>query len=205
MFAAMKWSAWAAIVLAGAYYAVQALPYLTAPTAQLRLPPSPSSEEFALRLHAVGGLVALMLGPWQFLTPLRKHLPVVHKIIGYGYIVAVAVGAAGAAVIAQTPGGVGANAFAFNMLAILWIISTAVALGCALAKQWPLHQKWMIRSFALTFAAVTLRAGMPVLGWLGFSPSEFYTIAAWASWTVNLILVEWAILPMLSKSAARAY
>jgi hypothetical protein len=47
---------------------------------------------------------------------------------------------------------------------------------------------------------VTLRAGMPVLGWMGFAPTEFYTIVAWASWTINLVVAEWLVLPLLSKS-----
>ena len=62
----------------------------------------------------------------------------------------------------------------------------------------------MIRSFALTFAAVTLRADMPVLGWLGFAPSEFHIIVAWASWTINLIVVEWLLLPLLGGGGRKA-
>lgn len=190
-------SAWTILTLAGLYYAVQALPYLSAPVDALRLTPNPPSEELALRLHAGGGLIALVLGPLQFLGPLRRRVPLVHRMVGYGYVLSVAIGAAGALVLAQTPVGAGANAFAFYMLAFIWVFSTAMALWNARTKRWRRHRTWMIRSFALTFAAVTLRAGMPVLGWLGFAPSEFYTIAAWASWTINLILVEWAVLPRL--------
>lgn len=201
----LVWSGWVVIVLASAYYAIQALPYLSAPADQLRLQPNPLSEELALRLHAGGGLLALLLGPLQFVGQIRRRLPTAHRLIGYSYVTSVAVGAIGAAVLARTPGGAGANAFAFNMLAIIWAVSTTMALQSARAKQWRQHQAWMVRSFALTFAAVTLRAGMPALGWLGFPPSEFYTIVAWASWTINLIVVEWLVLPWLAQRHPSAW
>lgn len=197
----LVWVIWLSMALACLYYAVEALPYILAPVADLRLKPDSLGEELGLRLHAGGGLVALMLGPLQFLGVVRRRLPIAHRLIGYAYVLSVAVGAAGALVLARTPGGVAANAFAFNMLAFLWSASTATALFNARTRRWRQHQAWMVRSFALTFAAVTLRAGMPVLGWLGFPPSEFYTIVAWASWTINLIAVEWFLLPWLAHSA----
>lgn len=201
---ALIWTVWLLMAFACLYYAIQALPYILAPVAELRLKPDPASEEIGLRLHAGGGLIALLLGPLQFLTFVRRRLPFVHRLIGYTYILSVAVGVAGALVLARTPGGVAANAFAFNMLAFLWATSTSLALVNARAKRWRQHQTWMVRSFALTFAAVTLRAGMPLLGWLGFQPSEFYTIVAWASWTINLIVAEWLLLPWLTQTAGSA-
>lgn len=198
------WACWLLMALLCLYYAVQALPYISVPVTDLRLKPNPASEELGLRLHVGGGPVALTIGPLQFLTFIRRRLPLAHRLVGYAYILSAAVGVAGALVLARTPGGVAANAFAFNMLAFLWAASTAMALINARGRRWRQHQTWMVRSFALTFAAVTLRAGMPVLGWLGFPPSEFYTIVAWASWTINLIVAEWLLLPWLAQSAQPA-
>ena len=198
----LGWSAWSIMMLACLYYASLAAPYLFAPAGELRLPPSSPLDEVALRLHAGGGLFALLLGPLQFIGAVRRRAPFVHKTIGYSYVVCVATGVAGAAMLAQTPTGASANVFAFNMLAIIWALSTAMAVVNARNKRWREHQMWMIRSFALTFAAVSLRAGMPVLGWLGFAPSDFYTIAAWASWTINLIVAEWFIAPWLLRQGA---
>jgi hypothetical protein len=191
------WSAWGVLTLTSLYFAALTTPYLFAAAADLRLEPNPSSEEFALRLHAGGGLASLVLGPWQFLPVLRQRLPLLHRAIGYGYLASVGAGVAGALVLAQTPMGAGANAFAFNTLAILWTISAVMALKCARAREWRDHQRWMIRSFALTFAAVTLRAGMPTLGLIGFAWSDIYSIVAWASWTINVVVVEWLLLPLL--------
>lgn len=197
---AVAWVLWTLIVLTSLYYAAQALPYLASPIEHLRLRPDPPGEAWALRLHAVGGLIALGLGPWQLLTPLRRRAPSLHRLAGYGYVLAVAMGVAGAVVIARTPGGAAANAFAFYALAALWAIATSLALAHAIAKRWRQHQRWMYRSFALSFAAVTLRAGMPMLQDMGFAASDIYTIAAWASWTLNLIVVEWIVLPLCADA-----
>lgn len=192
---------WMLILSVSLYYAAQALPYLASPIEHLRLQPDPPGEAWALRLHAVGGLVALALGPLQLLTPLRRRAPALHRFCGYGYVLAVTMGVVGAVVIARTPGGAGANAFAFYALAAIWTIATSLALAHAIAKRWRQHQRWMYRSFALSFAAVTLRAGMPLLQEMGFAASDLYTIAAWASWTLNLIVVEWIVLPLWADAS----
>lgn len=180
------------------------LDYLHFAAGDLRLPPNPPDEEWALRLHAFGGLVALAAGPWQFLPVVRRSAPIVHRSAGYIYLTGVTLGVTGAAILAQTPQGGGANSFAFGMLALIWAASTAQAYRKALAKDFTVHRRWMIRSFALTFAAVTLRLGMMVLPMAGFSDEASYAIVAWASWTINLILVEWVLLPVLKRSAKGA-
>jgi len=195
------WVGWAIMAAASLYVAFQSMAYLLAPVSELRLKPSPPSEEWALRLHAAGGLIALALGPFQFVGAIRRVAPIVHRAVGYGYILAVAAGVVGATVLAQTPNGGGANKFAFGMLAIVWVFSTAMALVSARRRRWRDHRTWMVRSFAFTFAAVTLRLGMPLLGAVGFAPAEWYAIVAWASWTINLIVAEWFVLPWLSQWA----
>ena len=50
----------------------------------------------------------------------------------------------------------------------------------------------MVRCYALTLAAVTLRIQLGVLqAGLGLSFEEAYAVTAWFSWVPNLILAEW--------------
>jgi hypothetical protein len=78
----------------------------------------------------------------------------------------------------------------FLALAILWLTFTSLALRAALRRDFRAHERWMIRSFALTFAAVTLRIYLPI----GINlAGEFvlpYTIIAWISWLPNLLVAE---------------
>ncbi len=79
----------------------------------------------------------------------------------------------------------------FATLALLWLSSGAMALGRIRAKNVKAHQQWMIRNYALTFAAVTLRLWLPLLSAAG--GLEFivaYRSVAWLSWIPNLLIAE---------------
>jgi hypothetical protein len=52
------------------------------------------------------------------------------------------------------------------------------------------HRRWMIRSFVLTFGAVTLRLYLPLAPLLHIDFMDVYRASAWVSWVPNLILAE---------------
>ena len=62
----------------------------------------------------------------------------------------------------------------------------------ALARDFVAHERWMIRSFALTLAAVTLRIYLPIaiIQNHGEFPVDAYRLIAWAAWVPNLIIAE---------------
>jgi hypothetical protein len=51
----------------------------------------------------------------------------------------------------------------------------------------------MIRSYALTAAAITLRTYLPILLLSGASYVTSYRIVAWACWIPNLFFAEWLL------------
>ena len=75
-------------------------------------------------------------------------------------------------------------------MAVLWLYTTWKAVRSALRRQFTAHRAWMVRSFALTLAAVTLRILMPSLMMSGVDPERTYEIVAWACWLPNLALAE---------------
>jgi hypothetical protein len=48
----------------------------------------------------------------------------------------------------------------------------------------------MIRSFALTAAAISLRLGLPIAPALGYDFTTGYIVMSWASWIINLAIAE---------------
>jgi hypothetical protein len=53
------------------------------------------------------------------------------------------------------------------------------------------HQRWMIRSYALAFAAVTLRIYMPFMqALMDMDFIDAYRIVAWLCWVPNLMVAE---------------
>ena len=66
------------------------------------------------------------------------------------------------------------------------------------------HRRWMIRSFALTFAAVTLRLYLPIFPLLGVSFLDGYRAVSFLSWVPNLIVAEIYLRGGFARRAAPA-
>jgi uncharacterized membrane protein len=143
-----------------------------------------------LLTHAVAAGVALALGPWQFVRSIRMRWPKVHRAMGKGYLIACLVGgAAGVALAVGTAFGNVAR-IAFILLGTFWIATTVLAYLAVRRRDFSNHRKWMIRSLALAFSAVTLRIYLPASLMSGFTFPEGYPLIAWACWVPNLLLAE---------------
>ncbi len=143
-----------------------------------------------LMLHVVGGIAALALGPWQFWGGLRRRRLTLHRWIGRLYLMAILGGGVGGLAIARVAfGGLPAR-LGFALLAVAWLGCGAAAYGAIRRRDIASHQEWMIRSYALTLAAVTLRIWNPLLQAAGFPFPEAYISVAWISWVPNLLIAE---------------
>ena len=145
---------------------------------------------WAVAGHIVGGPVALALVPFQLSARLRGASLRRHRWLGYGYVLAVLVGAVAALALLPRFQGSAFAGVGFAMLAILWVGFTLRAVLAARAGDLAAHRRWMLRSVALTLAAVSLRLVMAPLMAAGWSLTETYDLTAWGSWLVNLALLE---------------
>lgn len=146
-----------------------------------------------LPIHVGAAATALLIGGVQFSGVLRARKPRIHRVTGRVYLVSCLVSAASGLVLASGSRA-GPLAFAgFGTLAFLWFLANAVGWRCALSRQWEAHRQWMVRSWALTLSAVTLRlylAGVLVSG-LPFLPS--YRAISFLCWVPNLLVAEWLL------------
>lgn len=143
--------------------------------------------------HLVFAPVALALAPFQLAARLRGAYPRIHRVMGYTYALSVLL--AGLASLTMLPQFQGTTwaLVGFALLAALWIGFTATGISLAIKGDYRRHRIWMLRSVALTFAAVTLRLIMPLLMAAGWSLLETYNVTAWASWVINLAVVEYSL------------
>jgi uncharacterized membrane protein len=154
--------------------------------------------------HAGGGAVALITGALQWVLTPRSRRSRWHRLIGRTYVLAIAVGGlSGLSIAVGAFGGLVPRA-GFSTLAVAWLASTAIAWTRARARDWTTHRAWMIRSFALTFAAVTLRVWLPTLLMAGLSFEAAYRLVAWLAWIPNLLLAEWLIARQLRSGPEHA-
>ena len=143
-----------------------------------------------LDVHVAGAATALLLGPLQFLPRLRANHRKLHRWIGRTYVVGCLIGGAGGLIMAfgSTAGpiaGVG-----FGSLAVCWIIANIEAWRMAVNRRFDAHRAWMIRSFAMTFGAVTLRLYLPLIPLFHVSFLDGYRAISFLAWIPNLIVAE---------------
>lgn len=148
----------------------------------------------AFHMHFIGGAVALGVGWIQFLKNFRaKHLKA-HRRLGYAYVVAILfVTSPGAFYLAIYANGGFNNVLGFGMMALAWFGFTYMAFKSIKRRDIPAHERWMIRSFAVTLGAVTLRIFMPLWAIGGVPADEAYQAIAWFCWVPNLFVAEWII------------
>ncbi len=145
--------------------------------------------------HFLGGGIALLIGGLQFSARLRATRPKLHRLIGRVYLLAVLAGGLGGLSIATISHGGASTHIGFGMLALLWLGSGMAAWQAILRGDVRAHRRWMMRNFALTFAAVMLRIDIPILqAVFGVPFDEAYQTVAWLCWVPNLLIVEWWLL-----------
>jgi uncharacterized membrane protein len=147
----------------------------------------------AVTAHLGGGLVALAVGAWQMNARLRSRFIEYHRWMGRTYVVAVLIGGLGALRMAPESQQGWVTHLGFGLLALLWLFSTARAYIAIRSHAEARHRDWMIRSYSLTLAAVTLRIYLPVSLALGVPLGNAYRVISWLCWVPNIILAEWLV------------
>ena len=123
-------------------------------------------------LHISGALVALAVASVQFWPWLRKRHLKLHKVLGKLYALGIAIAApAGLYMAVFARGGTFAQ-IGFVCMDLAWIYTTYRGVHAIIVeKNVAVHRDWITRSYAVTFAAVTLRLWVPVLS-LGLGMTE---------------------------------
>lgn len=159
----------------------------------------------AVYAHLGGGLWALATGPWQLNQRLRRAAQGLHRWLGRSYVVGVIVGAAGALALAPRAETGAVARIGFAVLGLLWLGFTLLAFLRIRAGEQAAHRRWMVRSYSLTLAAVTLRLYLPLSAVMGLSFEAAYPAIAWLCWIPNLLVAEWYLgLEHATVSAATA-
>jgi uncharacterized membrane protein len=143
-----------------------------------------------LAIHAAGAATALLLGPAQFMPRLRMRYRRVHRWSGRVYVLGCVVGALSGLLLAAGASTGALTSAGFGALAIAWLATTSLAWYRAVQGRIVEHRMWMIRSFALTLAAVTLRLYLPMAEILQLPEMASYQAISFLCWMPNLVIAE---------------
>ena len=135
---------------------------------------------------------ALLAGPWQFSDKLRTRALNFHRWLGRFYLLEVGLGSIAGFVMATVSEQGLPTHLGFGMLGLLWFFTGLEAYRTVRRGNTFAHRQWMIRNFALTLAAVTLRNYMPLMLFaFGWSFRQSYITVSWLCWVPNLLVAEW--------------
>ena len=144
--------------------------------------------KWTLISHISGGLLALLIGPFQFWKAFRNKYLTVHRWMGRIYLIAILIGVISSSYLAWTTGlKASLNwAVALQGLGFAWIVTATMAYTSIRRKQIEQHKGWMIRSYVVTFAFVSFR-------WLNELPALEELSGStliWMSWSIPLLITE---------------
>ena len=156
-----------------------------------------------LAVHAAFGMLALLLGVFQFSNRLRARYAAQHRFLGYVYVVSVFLSAPLAVPVAMKIGTVSLVAATCTQ-SFGWIVATAVGLYCIRQGNLAQHRRWMIRSypFAMVFTVTRLIIPIPAVSQMGVTGVE---IVVWSSVAMAAFLpsfvLEWrAVFPKRARA-----
>jgi uncharacterized membrane protein len=146
-------------------------------------------------LHIFSSLLILAAGLTQFSSYILQRSSFIHRWIGKIYTFGILMISAPAAFVMSfyANGGWIAKP-SFLLLSLLWWYTTWQGYQAIRRKAVQEHGIWMLRSYALTFSAITLR--LMQAGFAAYTDLDLdttYQIVSWASWIINLLIAEFII------------
>ncbi|MEQ3661686.1 MAG: DUF2306 domain-containing protein [Flavobacterium sp.] len=151
-----------------------------------------SYYNIAFFTHVYTSIFLVLIGWIQFWPFFRKKYTNLHRLIGKFYILIILMFSGPSALIMGYHANGGTfSKISFIILSILWILFTYLSFYHAKNLNFEEHQKFAIRSFALTLSAISLRLFKYIIVFLFHSPPmDTYRIVSWLGWVFNLIIAE---------------
>lgn len=149
----------------------------------------------AFYTHVFSSIITLLAGFSQFSTYLLTNHKKWHRFFGRMYAWDILfINFPTGLVLAFYANGLWPSKLAFGILDGLWFWFTYKAVLAAKQKDFATHKRFMIRSFALTLSAITLRTWKIILSSAFLiDTQDLYMIDAWMGFVPNLLLAEWLI------------
>ena len=138
--------------------------------------------------HGLGGLTALVTGPFQFSSRFRRRHLHLHRLMGRLYLGGIAVAVPSSVYLSLTHTTL---AFRFFLLTLAgaWLFTSAVAFAAVRRSKIQVHRQWMVRSYAITTTFVTTRV-LTAIPSIGGGGEAVYVPAQWSLLIATIMLVE---------------
>ncbi len=144
-----------------------------------------------IQLHIVLAIIALITGPLGLSRAMRMKNPHLHRWNGRIYVMVIVFNILPGYYVALYANGGIWSTIGFFILNTLWLLTTINGYRFIRKGQVHLHRSWMLRSFFLTFANLTIYILVTILHYVAGLPYGFsYSLGAWLAFMINLVLAE---------------
>lgn len=143
--------------------------------------------------HVLFAGAILLIGFFQIHPTWGLRWRKVHRLLGKAYV--------GGILFFAAPGGLIMSFFinrgpwvlsSFLLQCVAWFTCTLLAYLRIRQRDVQSHREWVLRSFSLSLAAITLRVYVFLSSWsLDLTVPTAYATIAWLSWVPNLLICEW--------------
>ena len=163
----------------------------------------PKLNFLILCVHIVTAVPPLIIGAIAFRSVVIYKTPRLHRWIGTMYCVCIWISSfTGILLASANTHGIIAQ-LGFGLLGVLWFFTTWVAYFAARRLEFSKHRRWMIRSYSLTLAVLTVRP----LFWYGppsfMVSADWYLLVTWICWVPNYMAAELYIRCTTASGALR--
>jgi hypothetical protein len=162
---------------------------------------------YSFYVHIASSWVVMMCGALQLIPVLYRKNPLWHRWVGRIYAATILVLAcpSGLGLAVYANGGLTAQV-GFTLQCVVWWWLTFQAWQHARHQRWEVHAQAMIRSLAVTLAAMSLRVESYLMYYyLGTKPIETYLTVTWISWVGNLLIADVLIYFGLARQFLRTF
>lgn len=141
--------------------------------------------------HIALGIIATIIGPFQFIPKIRNKYLKTHRQLGRVYIISTVLSGISGMYMAITSDVNLPYAVGLFMLGIAWSTSSIMAFISIKNRKIDLHKDWMIRSYVITLAFVTFRFVYDIIRSFDIGTwEEVQVLMSWACWAIPLFIAE---------------
>ncbi|CAH1223028.1 hypothetical protein PAECIP111891_05438 [Paenibacillus allorhizoplanae] len=153
-----------------------------------------------MNVHVIFACMAMLSGAANFSTVILKKYRKFHRMNGYFYLISVVIVDVTSGYMAPYATGGKASSMGFNLMNIVWLVMTIVAIVKIKKKQVNPHRKWMTRSYAFVFTNLTIHTITALLhDGIGLAYITSYTIAVYGSIICLMLAAEIVIRTVFRK------
>jgi uncharacterized membrane protein len=145
--------------------------------------------------HVFPGLAFVLLGPFQFMTRLRKRRPLLHRWMGRVFLSsALVIGVTALIMSPQMAIGGALESAATFIFGVLFLFAIGKGFAAIRARRVAEHRRWMIRAYAIGLGVGAVR---PIVGVFfatsrltHLTPHDFFGTAFWLGFILSLATAE---------------